>query len=91
MTDFLLDTNDDLRIENGDFVIGNSLDQEVGMILKTNPGEWKEDPIMGAGLIRKLKGNIIDQEIEQIIRLQLGRDDKNYDDIKQGITINTEE
>ncbi|PCI11862.1 MAG: hypothetical protein COB73_00725 [Flavobacteriaceae bacterium] len=90
MTDFLLDTNDDILIANGDFKTGDSLDQEVGLIIRTNPGEWKEDPIMGAGLIRKIKANVKDEEIEQIIRIQLARDGKNYNDLKERIKLNTE-
>ena len=91
MKDFLLDENDDIAIVNGDFVVGDSLDQEVAMLIKTNPGEWKEDPIAGAGLIRKMKANASDLVIEHIIRIQLQRVSKNYDDIKKGININTSE
>lgn len=86
--DILLDENDDVRIENGDFVIGDSLDQEVGLILRMNKGELKEDPIVGCDLIRLINSNITESELKQIIKLQLARDGKNYDDLKERIKLN---
>ncbi len=49
--DILLDEDGDLLIVNGDFVIGESIDQEVGLILQSNKGEYKEFPTFGLNLI----------------------------------------
>jgi len=87
--DILLDENDDVRIENGDFVIGDSLDQEVSLILRMNKGELKEDPIVGCDLIRLINSNITEAELKQIIKLQLARDGKSYDELKERIILNT--
>lgn len=55
MTDYL--TNDDgtLMIRNGDFVSGESEAQDIQRIGLSNPGEWKEWPLLGAALQRLLK------------------------------------
>jgi len=90
MTDILLGENDDVQILNGDFVVGESLDQEVGLILRLNKGELKEDPIMGCDLIRLIKSNITQPELKQIIKLQLARDGKSYDELKERIKLKTE-
>lgn len=87
--DILLDDNDDVRIENGDFVIGDSLDQEVGLILRLNKGELKEDPIVGCDLIRLIHSNISESELKQIIKIQLARDGKSYEELKERIILNT--
>jgi phage baseplate assembly protein W len=88
--DILLDENDDVRIENGDFVIGDSLDQEVGLILRMNKGELKEDPVMGCDLIRLINSNTSEAELKQIIKLQLARDGKSYDELKERIILKTQ-
>jgi phage baseplate assembly protein W len=89
MTDILLNENDDLRIENGDFVIGESIDQEVGLILRMNKGELKEDPIVGCNLIQLIHSNITEATLKQIIKIQLARDGKSYEELKERIKLNT--
>lgn len=83
--DILLDANDDLDIVHGDFVIGESLIQEVGIILRLNSGELKSDPILAPNLIQLVNSASNNQEFEQRVRLFLERDNKNYDDIKNVI------
>lgn len=89
-TDILLDENDDLRIENGDFVVGDSIDQEVGLLIRLSKGGLKEDPILGCDLIRLMHGNITDAEVKQIIKVQLARDGKSYDELKERIGLRTQ-
>ena len=88
--DILLDDQDRLRIENGDFVIGESTDQEVSLILRMNKGELKEDPLVGCDLIRLINSNTSETELKQIIRLQLARDGKSYNELKERIALRTE-
>ena len=88
MIDILLDNNDDLAIENGDFLLGESLDQEVGIIIRLNQGDLKSDPILGPGLFRMINSNATDAEVKDKIKLHLERDGKNYEDIKEAIKIN---
>jgi phage baseplate assembly protein W len=89
MEDILLDDNDDLIIEDGDFKLGDSLTQDVGIILRLNQGELKSDPLLGAGIIRLINSSIDDDELQTRIKLHLQRDGKDYEDIKKYITLNT--
>jgi len=91
MTDILLDYNDDVKLINGDFAIGDSTWQDVAIIIKMNQGELKSDPILGASLIRKMRTNSHKEEIEQTVKLHLARDGKSYNDLKNQIEINTRE
>lgn len=85
--DILLDANDDLNIVNGDFVIGESVLQEVGIILRLNSGELKSDPVLAPNLIQLVNSASNNQEFEERVRLFLKRDNKNYEDIKKLINI----
>lgn len=57
MKDILLNEHNDLRIENGDFVLGESSLQHQKHILLAQKGEYKGHPEVGAGL-----KNIYDDE-----------------------------
>lgn len=48
--DFLMDAAGNLRIENGDFVIGDATDQNIREILSSHKGEYKEYPAIGVGI-----------------------------------------
>lgn len=90
MTDVLLNINDDdVTIANGDFAIGDSLDQEVGLILRMNKGELKEDPLLGTDLIRLINSNTSELEVKQLVKVQLARDGKSYDELKERIKLKT--
>ena len=86
--DILLDENDDLKILNGDFDIGESEMQEVGIILRLRQGELKSDPILGANLQHFMKGKYDRVAIEKRVKIHLERDGKNYDEIKKKLKLN---
>lgn len=86
--DILIDQDNDLKFHLGDFAIGESEMQEVGMILQMSQGELKSDPIIGANLTTMIRGVKNDQKIKRHISTQLELDDKDYDDIKDKIKIN---
>ncbi|MFD0997676.1 hypothetical protein ACFQ21_00090 [Ohtaekwangia kribbensis] len=48
--DYLLDADDDLRIENGDFVVGESTSQHLSLLLRLEKGELRQYPITGVGI-----------------------------------------
>jgi hypothetical protein len=50
MKDILLNTENELQIANGDFVVGESLNQQVGLLLLLNKGELKQYPLTGVGI-----------------------------------------
>lgn len=73
MKDLLLDENGDLKIVNGDFVIGDASEQSVEQLLISKPGEWKEFPQVGCN-IQKSRNGKIDRFLERNIRVQLESD-----------------
>lgn len=85
MKDILLDEIGDLRFENGDLVIGESEMQEVGLILQSNQGEWKNDPVLGPNLVQMNKKNESKFDIEQRTKIHLTRDGKDYNRIRRKI------
>lgn len=87
--DILLDENGDLAIANGDFVIGESVDQEVATLLQLNKGELKEHAILGPNLIKLINSNTSELELKQIIKIELKRDSKSYQELKERIQIST--
>lgn len=87
MTDILLDIDDDLNLQNGDLAIGNSFDQEVGILIRLNQGELKSDPILGPNVIRMINSRLDANEIRKVMKLNLGRDGKDYDQIKDYIKV----
>lgn len=50
MQDILLDTDGDLKIVNGDIVVGYSDDQHKEILLVTDKGSFKENPLVGVGI-----------------------------------------
>ncbi len=83
--DILLDEDGDLLIVNGDFVIGESIDQEVGLILQSNKGEYKEFPTFGLNLIELINSNTSEVELNQLLKIELKKDGKNYQQLKERI------
>lgn len=87
MKDFLLDEDNDLKIDMGDFVIGESKIQEVTAILVSTKGEFKDSPIMGLDVVTKIRSGRRFFGLGRDLRLQLARDGKEYDEIKEEIRM----
>lgn len=64
----------ELELSNKQLSIGTTDEQNVQLILLTNKGEWKEHPVLGAGLLSYLHSNASDMQIQRQIRLQLSLD-----------------
>ena len=79
--DILLGEDGDLLIKKGDFVIGESLTQEVETILTLVRGNLKSDPILGPDLVRRINGKETGSSISQAIRLSMERDNKYVNNI----------
>jgi hypothetical protein len=76
-TDILLDADYDLAIERGDLVAGESDAQHLELLLQTNQGEWRQDPLVGVGLGRYLSSPYGPQQAAELTRtlsIQLERD-----------------
>ena len=65
---------DDLSIVNGDFALDESDSQHVEHILKADRGQWRQWPLVGAGLLRQIGGSVRVQAVKQLIKLQLKAD-----------------
>jgi hypothetical protein len=77
MQDILLDETGDLAIDNGDLLIGNSAVQHLDLLLQSNKGDWKENPLVGIDLIKKLNSSINKQNADGLkkqIKLQMEMD-----------------
>ena len=72
--DLMLDEEGDLLIENGDFVIGESTQQNIGLILISEKGEWRHAPFVGAGLRSAIEDEAEPAELIQEIKKQLELD-----------------
>ena len=77
LKDILLDEDFKPIIKNGDFVIGESKEQEVRCIIKLNQGQLKLDPLLGPSLIRLLNAPMAQTKIAQRIKMHLKRDLKD--------------
>jgi hypothetical protein len=83
--DILLDENNDIKIFNGDFDIGESEMQEVALILQSTQGEWKMSPLLGPNLFRFLKSKESKVAIEKQIAIHLAIDNKDFKTLKTKI------
>lgn len=86
-TDILLDDNNDMKVQAGDFATGLSVMQEVGLLMPLNPGELKEHPTVGPALLRMINGKASQAKIQSTVTQQLANDGKNYDEIKSMLTV----
>lgn len=80
-------TYDIAQDADGKMQRGDTYMQEVELILMTNPGELKCDPLAGVGIVRMMNAKISQSKIQDKVRIQLTRDGKNYDEIKGQINI----
>ncbi len=68
MTDILLDEDGDLRIENGDLVLGEATAQNQELILIAHKGEFKESPEIGVGISNALLSENLQDIVNSIRR-----------------------
>ena len=66
MNDFLIDTDGELLIQNGDLVIGRSDDIHKDVLLVSDKGAFKENPEVGVGLQQFLQGESSDDLLAEI-------------------------
>ena len=80
--DYLLDEDGDLKISNGDFAFGESLTDDALLIIGCNQGELKSDPLTGCNMVARLRSQQTSEEIQRVVRLQMQRDGKDYNELK---------
>ncbi len=89
MQDIKLTDDYDLKIQNGDFVIGNSETRHVEHLLLSFQGEWKESPLTGCN-IKNAKNGSINRMLDRHIRIQLEADGFDLEEMnlsEQGVQI----
>ena len=57
-------TNDDITINNGDFVIRASDQQHIENILKASPGNYYQYPLIGLGSLDLISASINPSEVK---------------------------
>lgn len=87
MQDFIVDENYDLVIKNGDFAIGDSNSQEIDLLVRSFKGDWKQYPLLGAELLRLVKGRATEVRIKRDITEELKNDGFNIIKIKVDLPI----
>ncbi|TXI14618.1 MAG: hypothetical protein E6Q66_05820 [Pedobacter sp.] len=81
MKDFLLNEDNDLLIEYGDWLLADSDQQHIQLLLTSMPAEWKENPETGVGLTLSQHG-LIDGFIKRTIAVQLEADGFKLDNLQ---------
>lgn len=78
----------DVVIENGDFKVIDTQQQQVADIVLAHQGQYKQFPLTGVGIREELNGSTSRQVLKQKIQLQLQADnfrilrisvEENYD------------
>lgn len=72
-TDFLVDANGDLQIEDGDFLTGSSDDQHIQHLLQSTQGTIKDAPLLGVGIVEEISG-VVDGSTKRKIDINLQAD-----------------
>ena len=73
--DIILNEQNDLKIVNGDFVIGDSDQQNVKAIVGMHKGEFKEHPLVGFGADTYLKQTALNSaRFLRDLKVQLAND-----------------
>lgn len=89
--DILLDDKGDLKIVNGDFVIGDSENQEIETLLVNAKGEFKEFPTTCADIERLVKSRAGQTAVLKEIKKQLKEDNFDFSTVKiDGFDIETD-
>lgn len=74
--DIELDNTDDIEIENGDFAIGDTTEQEVEAIIRSYQGYWKQFPLIGCAAPSYLGSPGNCEPLRRQIQIQLQSDGK---------------
>lgn len=73
--DILLDpVTLDVKIENGDFVVGKVDEQNVQLLLLTMPGQIRQSPFSGIGISQLINSEVSESELRHTINVQLKLD-----------------
>ena len=77
VSDVLINAEGEVQVTNGDFDIGQSDQQHAFLLLATEKGEWRHQPLLGVGLSKYINDESPDVLMKQEIRVQLEADGAN--------------
>lgn len=92
----LLDGDNDLKLNvrrdsNGlitdGLAIGERTMQDAYIVLASNQGDIKEDPLCGSNLLRMIRGKADIEKIRKTVEIALARVKIKFDDIKKQLDI----
>lgn len=83
MKALLLHRDGDLLCTPSGMQIGETLLQDAAIVLACSQGEIKEDPLLGAGLMRYIRSRQKAEQIKKQIKLHITRAGLNYEEISR--------
>lgn len=96
MKGILVDDNNELQVSvkrdsRGMIMQGLVIDhrkmQDVFLILSLNQGDVKEDPLIGANLLKMIRGGKNIEKIRKTIEIALERGGIKFDDVKDQVQV----
>lgn len=85
--DFMLDDKGELVLRNGGIATGESLTQEVALVMLSCQGELRHDALCGCNLVRRTNSRLTTSQLRAIVRIQLERDGKDMNTIGDGLNL----
>ncbi|MXV37685.1 hypothetical protein GO491_03170 [Flavobacteriaceae bacterium Ap0902] len=89
MRDIKLNPDYDLDFRNGDFVVDDTQEQHIELLLLSKQGEWKDSPLTGCDIQKAQHGGIT-RMLDRHIRIQLEADGFQLEELQlsnQGISV----
>lgn len=83
--DIIEETDGDLKISNGDLVVGESDNQHIRDLIEGAPGWWKQFPLAGLNPYKYYNSKNSEQTVKNDVKKQLTQD--GYVDIVADISI----
>lgn len=89
--DIILNDLDEIKVQNGDFFIGTADEQHVDLIIRSDPGDVKDYPLLGVGISNFINGSFSSSQADRFkreIRLQLESDGAKNVKVKMDTELN---
>lgn len=74
MSDIILNSDFDIELKDGDFVLDKSTEQHLSLLLLSEKGEWREFPWLGVGIRNMLLDDAQPLLLKKEIRKQVQLD-----------------
>ena len=68
-------------------VVGACADQEALIVLQSRPSDIKEDPVLGPGLTKYIRGKHKPYEVEQLVKQHFTRAGIDFEDYSERIKL----